>query len=106
MLQTGRSQGTCMHRSGRIGSSRLPCKESAGVIKGPYRGAGEGRCQNRPSHSSAVVTMGRQTRNCPGGHPALSLYCCTRDISPNNKARKEGQDPVLQGRRLLSREVR
>ena len=46
-----------MHRSGPIGSSRLPCKETDGATKGPYRSAGEGRYQNRSSHSSAVITM-------------------------------------------------
>ena len=69
-----------MHHSGPVGSSRLPCRETAGVIKEPYRDAGEGRYQHRTSHSSAVATKGWQSENCPGGCPALSLYCCTRDL--------------------------
>ena len=68
-----------MHRSGPTGSSRLPCRETAGVIKGPYRDAGEGRYQHRTSHSSAVTTRAGRLRRLPWGLPALSLYCCTRD---------------------------
>lgn len=95
-----------MHRSGPTGSSRLPCRETAGVIKGPYRDAGEGRYQHRTSHSSAGTTRAGRLRITLGAACPVPLLLHQGLSSPNNKARKEGPDPVSQGRRLLPSEVR
>lgn len=68
-----------MHRSGPMGSSRLPCRETAGVIKGPYRDAGRAGASAGPA-TTALSLPGPADSESPWGPPALFRYCCAGDL--------------------------
>ena len=74
--------------------------------KGAVQRCGEGRCQRRASHRNAVTTRAGRLGIALGAACPVPLLLHQGLSSPNSKARKEGRDPVLQGRRLLPSEVR